>query len=128
MGVGQKHNQAVYAQAETSSRRHAVFHRFQIFFVAGRNFLIAFFFGLVLLFESFLLVNRVVELGKGVDQFIPASHKLEPVYQIFVSFFSLSQGRSSSRIVRDKCRLNELLAGRFSYKYCPLFFLFLQNP
>ena len=64
--IGEQHGEPIDADADASSRRHAVLERANVIRVEAHGLVIAHVLCLDLLHEALGLVDRIVELGKGI--------------------------------------------------------------
>ena len=62
----------------------------------------------ILCFETFSLIDRVVELGICVTHFPCIDKELETLYLVRIGRFLLGQRRDLDRMIHDKCRLDQL--------------------
>ena len=107
--VGEQHDQTVDADAQTASRRHAVFKGSDVVGVHVGSLVIARLFQLYLMLKTALLVNRIVEFRKCVGVLPSEDEQLKTLGHRRVGGFSLGERRNFDRIVSDKGRLNQLV-------------------
>ena len=79
--IGEKHDQAIDADAFAGGRRHAVFEGAQKILVHSMGFFVAGFMLGRLGFESLALIERIVQLREGVGDFAARDIELEAIGQ-----------------------------------------------
>ncbi len=89
---GEQHRQPVHSHAETALRRHAVGHGAQVILVHRVQVLVFRLEGVTHLHEARFLVERVVQLGKGVAELHPADVAFEALHRGRVARLALRQG------------------------------------
>src|SRR5437867_3296769 len=82
--VGEKHREAVYADALAAGGRHAVAERPNVIFVHGVSRKVAFLAQHLLILEPVALLGGVVELAEGVGYFHSPDIELEALDEIRV--------------------------------------------
>lgn len=78
---GEQHRKAVDPNTQARSRWHAVFKGTQEIVVHGHGFIVAFLCQLQLFFEALELIDRIVQLGISIGNFLP----------VYIEFKTLNQ-------------------------------------
>ncbi|MNP25879.1 hypothetical protein D3C76_1187050 [compost metagenome] len=105
--VGQQHHEAVHPNAQTPGRRHPVFQRTDEVFVHFMRLVIALFALQQLCFETLALVDRIVQLRKGIRMLPRDDKQFEAVRKARILCVLLGQRRNLHRMPVHKGRLNE---------------------
>lgn len=79
--IGEEHDQSVDTDAFARGRRHAVLQGAQEIFIDQMRFFIACRSLRRLAFEPFSLIQRIVQLGKGIGDFPAGDVELEAIGQ-----------------------------------------------
>ena len=106
-GVGQEHDQAVDPYSFAGGRRHAVLQGTDVILVQDR---VDFFVSAplrYLLFEPFLLVNRVIELTEGVGDLPAGDIEFESVGDLWVGSVPAGQGGNLGGVGGYEGRVDE---------------------
>ena len=107
-GVGEDHEEAVDAEAQTTSGGHAVLQGHQEVLVDEFGLFVARGAETALGLEALALVDRVVEFGVGVGELPPSDEGLEALYEGGVVGLALGEGRDLDGIVDQEGRLDEV--------------------
>ena len=76
-----QHGQAINSNPEPGCRRHAVFKGTQEVVIHSHGFIVAFLCQFQLFFKTFILIDRVVQLGIGIGNFLPVHIEFKTLYQ-----------------------------------------------
>ena len=107
MFIGQQHRQAVHPHAEAAAGRHAVAHCAQVILVHGMFFFILCTIVSPHFKKTLLLVEGIVQLGKGVSQLETRGVALEAFHGDSLTRDHLCQGGDVTRVIVEECWLDQ---------------------
>ena len=109
-----EHDEAVDADTDTRSRRHAVLECAQEVLVDDHRFVVTLVGETHLLLETLFLIERVVELRVSVSKFFSVDHEFKALSESWFRTMHFCEWRHFYRVVCDECRLNEVAFAEFT--------------
>ena len=109
-----QHYQAVDAYTDARGGRHPILQSAQEVLVDEHGFVVALLAEAELILEALLLIDRVVELGICVGQFLTIDHQLETLGQGGIIPVLLRQRTHLDGVIRDECGLNKGALAKFA--------------
>src|SRR6266516_3781026 len=105
-----RHDHAQTINADSKSRRwwHAVFECTQVIFVEHHGFGISAQPKLELVFKSLSLIERIIKLRKCIANFLAVAYRFKAFHESRLRTVLLRKRTHLNRIIRYKCRLNQV--------------------